>query len=280
MARMHLFLNISLITIHELLSDMSLSDSNDDDHIFTLRKYLSDTDQLRKNASALALNYSPLADRAYILYSIASDRLGIAKMAKEKFCAEHITAWADFLRSAAESIQPSQILIDPIEKKHIYVLWHFPEYPKLTRLVIEKEAYALVARSGGWLDAVIGSHKQVNFRSNGLQKLHRVFTRGESIFTMLDYCYQGTRSIQSRFLGFTASTPVGLFSLALKFGYKVKIIQWNGDAASLLSVDSAIIENNQACADYLNNIIEKSIMQAAPRWLLWPSIDQRWDYWQ
>lgn len=251
----------------------------EDAYISELSQIVTSPTALEWRAYKLAENYKNLAHRAYFLYQMACQRLGNVPIGQYEFITEHKRAWADFLISAAE-LHSDSFTLFPLKSRHIYLTWHFPEYPRVLKVLTQLECIVLVARTGSWMENILGKDKLVDFRRDTRQLLRKLESSDLPVFAMIDYCYDGTRSIMSEFLGYPTLTPIGIYELAQRYNYSVSFLDWDSGVLKLFPIDTGAIEQVSGCAGTVNRIITKSIVRSAPRWLLWGSIDQRWNYWR
>ena len=158
----------------------------------------------------------------------------------------------------------------------LYLCWHFPEYPLLLKSVAKSDMLILVADNSEWIINSISEEKIYNFReSNFKSKLIHSFKKRIPIICMFDYYYSSSKYIISNFLGYPSKTPYGVIKLALLFEYSISLIT-DKKETSIIPVNEIDLNSLQKTIDFINKKIETSILEIPSRWLLWPSIDNRW----
>lgn len=219
-----------------------------------------------------------LAHKAGWAYRRAAARLGIRPIPRGVFELEHVRAWEDHRAYARATADGVRFAADaPDLSRQVLVAWHFPEYPLLLPSVGGQGALVLIAEPAAWLDATSHGAELCLFRRpGGAMAVARAFRDGRPIVAMLDYCYEETASVVGPFCGYPARTPAGVFALAHRFGYSLTVVAM-GESGDPCAVDSfAPGRDAAAAATRVNAALEGLIFAAAPRWLLWASVDRRW----
>lgn len=158
----------------------------------------------------------------------------------------------------------------------LYLCWHFPEYPLLLKSIAKGDILILVADNSEWIVNSISEEKIYNFKESSFNsKLIHALKRKIPIICMFDYYYSSSKYIISDFLGYPSKTPYGIIKLALLFEYSINLITDNKDTSGILINDIGL-NSLQKTIDFINKKIETAILEIPSRWLLWPSIDNRW----
>lgn len=221
-------------------------------------------------------SYLPIAQRAFALYDYCRTRGDVGgDLTSDAFLAEHLRAWRDFfLNAAAIADRPARPpLFDPARK--LLVGWHAPDHPLWIRDLPEGNVLVLTARDAGWLQVEGIGHEFYCFRRARLgTRLLRAFHTGRPVFAMLDYCYQETLQTRVEFLGHPAATPTGVLQLALRFGYEIVFLRQTDSPVELIPRPDR--DDVGELALQINQRIETEIRAQPTRWLLWVSVDSRW----
>jgi hypothetical protein len=154
--------------------------------------------------------------------------------------------------------------------------YHFSKYPFIANFLDTDNIKILVARNSFWIQNIFNSSNLINFRESGKFQIIKSFIKGETFFSMFDYNYQETRSIKSNFLSISSNTPIGLIELTKKYDYKLKILGVENFEITVTEIKTKD-KSVQELADELNNVLSLKIINNPSDWLLWPSIDRRWD---
>jgi lauroyl/myristoyl acyltransferase len=194
------------------------------------------------------------------------------------FMLEHLNAWAEHRRYAEQAVRGDRLAFElPDIAGHVVVTWHFPEYPLLLPLVGCQGALVLIAERAAWLDATQHGAELCLFREpGGALTVARAFRDGRPIVAMLDYCYDDTSSVLAPFCGYPAKTPAGVFRLAHRFGYEMTIVAMDESGYPSAAGSFTPGPDAEKAAERTNATLERLILAAPPRWLLWPSVDRRW----
>jgi hypothetical protein len=216
----------------------------------------------------------PEAKRAGWLYRHVCTRLALE--IDPEFELRYVEALRDEARAKAFWNVSCGLLDERIEPATVVLSWHFPEHPYLGMNVLQSDAAVLVAEEDPWLSASGGASLLINFRSRGgLRRLYQAFRQGRPIVANIDHCYPGTGYVWADFLGYPARTPIGIFKLALRFGYAVKIVMSTSDGRSRLIA----LQKSGNAADLCTAataMIERAIVARPSRWTMWPALDSRW----
>jgi hypothetical protein len=194
------------------------------------------------------------------------------------FIEQYLQSWCDFLLNAATGHTLRDIKEPPLNYNHqLLIGWHCPEYPLWLPYASRHDILVLIARPDTWMSKIVGGKHLYFFRAQKLSStLPRAFREGKPVFAMMDYCYNETVSINADFLGYPAKTPAGLLYLAQRYKYEIVFLTMRGRlgiAKDCFPADSYQIEE---CAVRINKLIENEILRQPARWLLWPSVDNRW----
>jgi lauroyl/myristoyl acyltransferase len=155
-----------------------------------------------------------------------------------------------------------------------------PEWPLILAAVPRVNGLALIAQDAAWIRRAVGSSSVLPFRKAGaVVALARAFRSGRPIAAMLDYCYDETAAVEAPFLGRMSRTPIGLFALARRYGYRIDVLSVaDGAACTVEQIESreVAISDNVMLAGTVNAAIGRQVLLDPARWLLWPALDRRW----
>jgi len=189
-------------------------------------------------------------------------------------------SWEMFNYYATFNYNP--IKNSPLKDECLYLCWHFPEYPLLLKSISKNEALILVADDNEGLLNIVDKGKIYNFRDNQFSsRLVHSFKKKIPIICMFDYCYSASKYIYSDFLGYPSKTPYGIIKLARLYNYQLNLvvdvdIDIDVDKTHVTQMNIPNSDSLQATIDFINKKIETKILEIPSRWLLWPSIDNRW----
>jgi len=192
------------------------------------------------------------------------------------FTDEFLNNWYQFYLNTIHETEQSVL---PTESLHRTILigWHFPEYPQLAEMVDKLDILVLIASEHSWLLEKLKEENVLLFRKEGpSSKLLRAFAAHRPIYAMLDYCYSTSPSLDVDFLGYPAKTPFGLIKLAIRFGYQFKFVNIDNKKLLIKNFEGSDFLEVQEVLQFFNKEIETAIMKSPSRWLLWPSVDNRW----
>jgi hypothetical protein len=220
--------------------------------------------------------FAPLARKA--AWALARAREGMPELGDPPsgFASDFVRSWLRFFVHAAEASRGRRLALPiGIRRRHLYVAWHFPEYPLLMPNLVGTGAAVLVAQRARWMEVATPGVARIDFLSSPHAVKPR-FARGDPIVAMLDYCYDATSAVVAPFLGHPARTPAGLLAYTARFGYDLTVVSVRPDrsaAATQLDIGDA---GPRELAERVNRAIAQEIRLAPARWLLWPSVDRRW----
>jgi hypothetical protein len=219
-----------------------------------------------------------IARKAGWAYRRSAERLGIQSAPRGVFELQHLAAWDEHRWYAEQVARGAHLEFDaPCLADRLLITWHFPEYPLLLPIVAEQGALVLIANDEAWLRAGSRGAELCLFRNPGaVMAVARAFRLHRPVVAMLDYCYDETASVIANFCGYPARTPSGVFQLARRFGYAADVIELSADGTPVVIDSFTPGADVAAAAARVNVALERSIMSAPPRWLLWASVDRRW----
>lgn len=212
-----------------------------------------------------------LADKALWAYYHFIKRTD-ARLVEIDFKSNYLKSCQDFSFNAISSNTTVNLSFD---SNTLYLCWHYPEYPILIRSFPKHDILVLIADDANWITDILPDDVVFNFRKPSLsKKLINAFRQGIPVGCMFDYCYPTSKSLLSNFLGYPSRTPFGIIKLACMFNYSIVLITYE-DQFRFERVSS---ESNSypILIDSINKKIENAILKCPSRWLLWPSINNRW----
>lgn len=255
-----------------------MSNLTEDDVILDLADKLSKNSPISHECLNYASQYDFLARKSYWAYEHFCTRMGHEILSPAWFQQRYLEAWSDFFLSAAQASRGQRLILPKVEtQKKIFIVWHFPEYPLLLPAVRDINALVLIAQQAQWMKLAAGENHLFNFLTakNNLQ-LIRAFRLNQPIVAMMDYCYENTSCSEIEFLSYKAKTPNGLIKLAKRYQYTIEIISLTDGLVQVLDSIPTPLYSMHDILSLINNLIEKAILSNPPRWLLWPSVDNRW----
>lgn len=221
----------------------------------------------------IAEAYGSLARKAvWMVDHLRRRGVSLAPVAAE----EHIVAWHGFVASAAAALRGDGNRAEIGRHPTVYLSYHHSSYPLLARSVLEAGVHVLVARDVPWLQAIGG--RLINFMERPGDVL-RACQRGDSVFAMMDYCYEKTRSARYiSFLSYPARTPTGILSLARRYGLGVTLLTHDGKVDGQVERDVVRGMTVDELALWINRRIEERVTSEPAQWLMWASLDRRFQH--
>lgn len=189
------------------------------------------------------------------------------------FGSQHVTAWAEFMCSAAEAVAKRSIGPAHALSNMVYLTYHHPEYPRLANFVLASNTAVVVARDAWWMtEAGIST---INIQHT--RRIVEAISAGRSILAMMDYCYDCTKSaVFAPFFGYPTRTPTGVLSLAKRYRRGVEALAPDGSSLWRLTPSEVAMSSVESMTCELNSAFEDAIRRDLHRWLLWASVDRRW----
>lgn len=236
-------------------------------------------DELRAAARAMIRRFRPVIRQALSVYRAVLPAAASTPRGAGGFLRAHSRAWSDYLIACASAPQSKVRIPDACRgSRHLFLGWHFPEFPSWLGCARATETVVLLGREVRWIEELVGADQVCCFRSGaGVRMLGRAFHDGRPVFAMLDHCYPDTRgATATAFLGRSARTPTGVIELARRFDYDLQVVAPRSGGIAIVdgfhSADADVTESAQR----VSHAIEREIASDPPRWLLWSLLHERW----
>ena len=195
---------------------------------------------------------------------------------EQNFKDDFLNSWYQFYLNTIYRVEQFEPPNENLQKT-VFIGWHFPEYPRLAEMVDQMNILVLIASEHSWLLENMKEENVLLFRKEGVSsKLIRALANHRPIYAMLDYCYSTSQSLDVDFLGYPAKTPFGLIKLAIKYGYQFRFVNMRDKELVIKKFEGPDQSDVHDVLEFYNKEIEAAIMEAPSRWLLWPSVDNRW----
>lgn len=210
------------------------------------------------------------ADQAWWVYNCIARKMNFSP--KNTFIPDYFNSWATYYWCAAIAKPCGS---DSPKPKTLYLTWHHAEAPLLLGHISQKGVLIMMAQHSQWMTELVGAENALQFRNlPSVLPLIRAFRDGRPIACMFDYCYPETAAIDVDFLGIPTRTPIGLLSLAIRFGYRLEMITYRDGPVAVSDVE-ARGQTVESLALWANKILEQQILSDVGQWLLWPSLVHR-----
>lgn len=251
---------------------------DDDELIAFLRTHAHDAGARVSALQEYLAPQVPLARKAEWAYrTFLAKTNGTPRIPLDEFQHFFLRASTEFyLNAAAASACPGEAPAGEDHGPVLYVTLHVPEYPFLANALRRvRNAVLLVAQDADWLARAAKGVELFRFRERNVVDLRAIFRRGAPVAAMLDYAYDETGCVDVPFLGHEARTPAGVFALAGRSGYTVEVVAARRQGWEVLDRFAAP-RDVRAAAARAAAALDREIVDAPARWLLWPSVDRRW----
>jgi len=249
---------------------------DDDLLVNEVRNLSGDIRKQRARCDRLLATAEPIARKARWAYSHFLSRTGRDPCVDPSFVQGYLHAWRDSVLCLANG--PGHLKIDVPSDLHHTVLvgWHFPEHTALLHTAIETNTLVLVARLQSWMLHLRERNCLYSFGDGFSRALLRALSAGRPIYAMMDFCYPNTRHLVTNFLSYPALMPAGLLQLASRYNYSLRLVSIRGRTIQCIADIPVLGRCEDEIATDLNLLLEVEILRRPERWLLWPSVDQRW----
>jgi hypothetical protein len=241
-----------------------------------VRRYSGDRKKQRVCCDRILAQAKPIARKALWAYSHYLLRTGQDAHVEPTFIEGYLHAWRDSILYLANGADHLKFDVVGDLSHTVIAGWHFPEHTALISKVAEANALVLVAEEQAWMRPLRERNCLYCFREGFSLALPRALSAGRPVFAMFDFCYPETRHIITDFLSYPTRMPAGLLQLARRYNYALRLASIRGRKIQFVANISSQDRDETQIAAELNRKLEREILRRPERWLMWPSVDQRW----